>query len=93
MRQRIEIQKLHSHCRPEYIEVEDIGDDLEPLMAIFQRSGYKVAMLFGDQHAMAVQIGEDVFRVRMFNLPGQGDMEETHEDMPAVVVDEMDCGS
>lgn len=62
---RIEIQKLRSRQKPEFIDIPEEADTIEPLQAIMDGAGFKTVMLFGTRRAMVVQIGDDCYRVRV----------------------------
>lgn len=62
---RIEIQKLRSWNKAEYIDIPEEADTIEPLQSIMDAAGFKTVMLFGSRTAMVVQIGDDCYRVRV----------------------------
>jgi hypothetical protein len=65
MMSRIEIQKLRSWQKVEYIDIPEEADSIEPLQSIMDAAGFKTVMLFGTRNAMVVQIGDDCYRVRV----------------------------
>lgn len=80
--QRIQVQKMRSRCNAEYLDFANLDGDIETLEQVFAAAGYRTAMLFGTRRAMVVQIGTDVWRVRVIDLTGE---EDTAQMLPLTV--------
>lgn len=62
---RLEIQKLRSWNKAEFIDIPEEADTIEPLQTIMDAAGFKTVKLFGSRTAMVVQVGDDCYRVRV----------------------------
>lgn len=68
---RVEIHLLRSWTKPEFIDIPEEADSIEPLQSIMDAAGFKTVKLFGSRNAMVVQIGDDCYRVRVIPV-GEG---------------------